>query len=159
MEKGLIILTILTALGSGLIGGLYFVFSAAIMKALGRLPAEQGIAAMQSINIVIINPVFLGAFFGTAIGGVMLIVAAVFDWNTASVWLIGGALIYIVPGFLLTFVFNVPLNNELAAVSSTDAASLEIWKRYLTDWTFWNHIRATASLVSALLLMVGLVYI
>jgi uncharacterized membrane protein len=42
-------------------------------------------------------------------------------------------------------VFNVPLNDALAAVhpSSPEAASL--WVHYLKDWTFWNHMRTVAS--------------
>ena len=56
------------ALGCGLMGGLFFAFSVAVMKALGRLPPAEGIAAMQSINVAILNPVFLTVFFGTAGG-------------------------------------------------------------------------------------------
>lgn len=152
----IIFVTILTALASSMLGGLYFVFSLVIMKALEKLPAEQGMAAMQSINLVILNPAFLSIFLGTAIGGVLLIAAAVFDWNAASPWLIAGALVYIVASLGLTIVFNVPLNNELAAVSATDPSAVEVWRRYLTDWTFWNHIRTIASIISAALLILGL---
>jgi uncharacterized membrane protein len=38
------------ALGSGLVGGVFFAFSTFVMRALARVPAAQGIAAMQSIN-------------------------------------------------------------------------------------------------------------
>src|SRR3990172_7116821 len=62
-------LPFIAALGSGLIGGVFFAFSALVMKALGRLPPAGGIAAMQSINVAVLNPVFFGAFFGTAILG------------------------------------------------------------------------------------------
>lgn len=51
--------TFLSALGCGLIAGFFFAFSAVVMKALGKLPPAQGIAAMQSINVVVINPWFL----------------------------------------------------------------------------------------------------
>lgn len=155
----IIFVTIITALSSSLLGGLYFVFSVVIMRALEKLPAEQGIAAMQSINLVILNPAFLGVFLGTAVGGVLLVAAAVFNWTAATPWLIAGALVYIIASLGLTIVFNVPLNNELVAVSATDPASADVWKRYLTDWTFWNHIRTAASLGSAVLLMIGLVYL
>jgi uncharacterized membrane protein len=37
------------------------------MKALARLPSAEAIAAMQSINITILNPVFLTVFFGNGI--------------------------------------------------------------------------------------------
>ena len=39
-----------SALGCGLIAGVFFAFSAFVMKALALLPPAQGIAAMQSIN-------------------------------------------------------------------------------------------------------------
>jgi hypothetical protein len=42
--------TLGTALGCGLLAGVFFAFSAFVMPALRRLPASQGIAAMQSIN-------------------------------------------------------------------------------------------------------------
>ena len=37
------------------------------MKALARVPSAEGIGAMQSINVVVLNPSFLGAFIGTAV--------------------------------------------------------------------------------------------
>ena len=48
------------------------------MKALSRLPSAEGIAAMQSINVVVLNRSFLGAFIGTAVlslgvGGLALV--------------------------------------------------------------------------------------
>lgn len=56
-------------IGSGLMAGLFFVFSVCVMQALSRLPPEQGIAAMNAINVVIQNPLFLIAFMGTALLG------------------------------------------------------------------------------------------
>ncbi|MFN2411780.1 MAG: hypothetical protein ABR535_01815 [Pyrinomonadaceae bacterium] len=66
MEKIIFFVTLLAALGRGLIAGVFFAFSVAIMGALGRRPANEGMAAMQSINIEILNTIFLGAFMGTA---------------------------------------------------------------------------------------------
>ena len=51
-------LTLIAALGAGLMSGLYFGFSVAVMIALGRLPPTGGIVAMQSINRAILNPPF-----------------------------------------------------------------------------------------------------
>ena len=59
-------LTFAATLGCGLMAGLFFAFSVAVMKALERLPPAEGIVAMQSINVAILNPVFLTVFFGTA---------------------------------------------------------------------------------------------
>ena len=50
--------------------------------------------------------------------------------------------------FLLTIVFNVPLNNALDAADATTATGQEFWQNYLTNWTFWNHIRTVASILS-----------
>jgi hypothetical protein len=61
------VLTFVAALGTGLIAGLLFAFSAFVMNALARLPPEQGIAAMQSINVAVLNPLFFTVFFGTAV--------------------------------------------------------------------------------------------
>jgi uncharacterized membrane protein len=54
-------LTLCAALGCGLMAGVFFAFSAFIMKALTRLPPRDGIAAMQSMNVAVLNPWFLGA--------------------------------------------------------------------------------------------------
>lgn len=60
-------LTLAAALGSGLIAGAFFAFSTFVMKALSRLPAREGIAALRSIDVVVLNAWFLGVFLGTAV--------------------------------------------------------------------------------------------
>ena len=64
--------TFLTALGAGLMAGLFFAFSISVMRALSRIPPPAGIAAMQAINIVILNPVFGIVFFGTMLASLLL---------------------------------------------------------------------------------------
>jgi uncharacterized membrane protein len=49
-DQLLLALTLVAALGCGLMAGLFFAFSVSVMKALARLPSAEGIAAMQSIN-------------------------------------------------------------------------------------------------------------
>ena len=55
--------------------GLFFIFSVCIMTALGRLAPASGIAAMQSINVTILNGIFLTVFMGTALLCLALIAA------------------------------------------------------------------------------------
>ena len=96
-------LTLLSALGSGLVAGAFFAFSAFVMGALGRLPAAHGIAAMQSINVVVINPWFLGVFVGTAAACALLVVAALLAWQEpGAMFLLAGALLYFAGTFLAT---------------------------------------------------------
>jgi uncharacterized membrane protein len=145
-------------LGSALVGGVFFAFSSFVMKALSRLPAAEGIAAMQSINVVVINPSFLGAFIGTAALSLGAMVVAVAGWGRPSaILLIGGAVFYLVGTFLVTALANVPLNDQLAALSVNEPGAAEIWGRYVARWTAWNHVRTAAAMVAALLYTLGLI--
>jgi uncharacterized membrane protein len=51
MDRLLTASTLLAALGSGLIAGAFFAFSAFVLAALAGLPARSGIAAMQSLIV------------------------------------------------------------------------------------------------------------
>lgn len=152
-------LTLFAALGCGLIAGVFFAFSTSVMKALARLPSAEGIAAMQFINVVILNPVFLGAFVGTAAACALLVIGAVLRWHEpgAAYLLVGGAL-YLVGTFLVTMVCNVPRNDALAAIAPTDPDSARLWADYVATWTAWNHLRAAAALAAAASLTLALRY-
>jgi RNA polymerase sigma-70 factor (ECF subfamily) len=67
IHYSLFALQLFAALGCGLIAGVFFAFSTFVMKALAQRPSVESIAAMQSINITIINPWFMTAFFGTGL--------------------------------------------------------------------------------------------
>jgi uncharacterized membrane protein len=141
-------LTIMSALGTGLISGVFFIFSVAIMRALERTPG--GMAAMQSINVVIINPIFLGLFMGTALVCLVLAVSSAVRWEQpGAMWILAGSLLYLIGAVGITIVFNVPMNNSLVAADPSSVAGQEIWKNYLTNWTFWNHVRTVTSLAAS----------
>ena len=112
-----LLLIFFAVVGSALMGGVFFAFSTFVMKALERLPPPQGIAAMQSINVAVINPAFMSAFLGTAGACVILAIISVLRWHTPGAGLLlSGSLLYFLGTFAVTMVFNVPLNNSLAAV-------------------------------------------
>lgn len=135
------------ALGSGLVAGLFFAFSSFVMNALARLPREQGIAAMQSINITVLNRSFLTVFIGTTLASVLLVFFSLFNWeNPNAVYLLIGSGLYLFGSFLVTGVSNVPLNNALASVNAKEPESVTLWKEYMLKWTVWNHIRTVTSL-------------
>ena len=82
---------------------------------------------------------------------------ALAGWGRPSaVFFLGGALFYLVGTFLVTVLGNVPLNDQLAAVSATDPAARDVWEHYLGRWTMWNHVRTAAAMVAALLFSLGL---
>jgi uncharacterized membrane protein len=153
----LLVLTLITALGCGLVAGVFFAFSTFVMKALGRLPAAQGVAAMQSINVTVVNPLFMGALFGTALTCAVLVVASIVEWGDPyAVYLLAGGLVYLVGVILVTIAYHIPRNNALDAVdpNSPDAASY--WARFLREWTAANHVRTLGALAAAALLTIAL---
>jgi len=103
------------ALSSGLIAGVYFAFSGFIMKAFDKIETAQSVAAMNSINEVILRSLFMPVFFGSSIISFLLIVVAFVYWGDAGAGLVLIAgIVYFVGMFACTIIFNVPLNNALA---------------------------------------------
>jgi len=143
--------TIAVTTCAGLSAGVFFAFSTFVMQGLSRIPAEQGIAAMNSINVTIVRSPFMGLFVPTAILCLVIAVLAVIDWRGgASTLMLAGAAIYVFASFLSTIIFNVPMNDALANVSGNGSEAVTLWNRYLSDWTWWNHVRTLASLASAI---------
>ncbi|WP_224087168.1 DUF1772 domain-containing protein [Nostoc sp. MS1] len=137
-------------LGCGLMAGVFFAFSAFVMNALARLQPTQGIAAMQSINITVINPLFMTVFLGTGGICIFLLISSLLRWQrTNAVYLITGSLLYLIGTLSVTIFFNVPLNEALALIKPDSADGVQLWTTYLNNWTFWNHIRAAAALTAS----------
>jgi uncharacterized membrane protein len=119
-------------------------------------PAE-GIAAMQSINRVILNPLFLVVFLGTALVCLLVVLTSLWRWHEAgAAWLLAGALLYLVGTFLVTMLFNVPLNNALDAATPASADGARLWANYLSTWTAWNHVRSITSFAAMAAMIAGL---
>jgi uncharacterized membrane protein len=147
----------LSGLGCGLVAGVFFAFSTFVMKALGRLPPAQGLAAMQSINEVVINPWFLTLFLGTAVTSACMVIGSLLRWHDprAFYWLAGGAL-YLAGTILVTAVCNVPRNDALAQVAPGSPEAAGFWATYLSIWTAWNHVRTVAALLAGVSFTVAL---
>jgi uncharacterized membrane protein len=145
-----------TALGSGLMAGLFFIFSVCIMTALARLTPASGIAAMQAINVVILNGIFLTVFMGTAVLSLALIAAWLLGWMpSGGLLVVAGSVLYLVGIIGVTMFVNVPMNNALMAVAPESSEGAAFWKDYLVNWTMWNHVRTIAGIGSLGLLMLG----
>jgi uncharacterized membrane protein len=151
-DQWLFALTLSAALGSALVGGVFFAFSAFVMKALARLPRGEGMAAMQSINIVVLNSWFLGVLFGTGAASMAAMIVAAVRWHEAgaSYLFIGGAE-YLLGSLGVTILCNVPRNEALASVLPEEPAGESLWADYVKGWTAWNHVRVVASVAAALL--------
>ncbi|MCG6203379.1 DUF1772 domain-containing protein [Rhodopseudomonas sp. HC1] len=146
------------AIGCGLMAGVYFAFSAFVMTSLARLPPSSGIAAMTAINTDIVRSPFMPLFFGTTLAATVLAALGVLHWDApgATAMIAGGA-IYVLGMFIVTMVRNVPLNNALDRADPASAAAADLWTSYVRDWTWWNHVRTSASTVACGVFVAGLV--
>jgi uncharacterized membrane protein len=150
-------LRLVSALGCGLIAGVFFAFSTFVMTALARRPPAEGMAAMQAINVDVLNPWFLTVFVGTAVTSLLVVISSVLRWqDPGALYGLLGGVTYIAGTFLVTMVFNVPLNDALAKVAPADPGSAGEWARYVATWTAWNHVRTAAALAAAAMLIIAL---
>ena len=140
------------AIGFGIMAGIYFTFSVFAMKSFAAIQPAAGISAMQSINEVIVKSAFLPLFFTTSLAALIAVVVSVVNTSiSGSIWMGLGGGIYFVGMFLCTIIFNVPLNNKLAAVDPDSPEGEEVWHMYLRVWTRWNHVRTIACTIACAL--------
>ena len=157
MPDAIRILTVTTAIGCGLVAGVFFAFSTFVMRGLDRLPSAQGLPAMQSINVTAIKPLFMLALFGTGAACLALAIWSLTDLGASqSPLLIGAAVLYLVGVIGLTIGYHVPHNDALAGVDATALGAADNWKDYASGWTTWNHVRTIAPLISTMLLIAAL---
>lgn len=150
----LLVLTVVAALGCGLVGGVFFAFSTFVMRGLARLPAGAGVSAMQSINVNAVRPAFMTALFGTAVVCLAVAAGALVDRGEDSVLLVTASGLYLLGNVAVTGAANVPLNDALAATDPQDPGAARGWEAYVRSWSRWNHVRTlTAVLASALFLV------
>ena len=69
----------------GLQGGLFYAFSTAVMLALARQPHPSGILTMKTVNVVVFNPWFGGAFSLAAVACVLTMITALACWPAPDV--------------------------------------------------------------------------
>jgi uncharacterized membrane protein len=148
MASAFPILTFLAILATALNAGLFFIFSVCIMAAFARLSPSEGAAAMNAINVVIQNPWFFSAFFGGALLSLVLAVLGFMQGGTSGLMAATGGIVFLVAVIGVTIVFNVPLNNALAASPAGSAEQAALWHRYLDVWTMWNHARTAGALAA-----------
>lgn len=143
------VLTAATTIGSGLLAGVFFAFSAFVMSGLQRLPDPGGATAMRSINVTAQRPPFMIALFGVSALCVAMIVRALATWSVPGAgWLLVGAILTIAGALGVTAAINVPLNDRLEAGTVT-------WSRFLAGWDPANHARTILCLAGCAVLLVG----
>lgn len=148
--------TIASIVGTGVMAGIFFTFSAVVMRSLAKLPPAQGLAAMQVINVRIVNPVFLLFFLGSALLCIAVAVLSFIDETPGRWWRLVGAVAYLVGVMVVTIAVNIPLNDTLAAIDPNSATAAESWREFLSSWNPPNHVRTVTCILATAFLAIGL---
>jgi uncharacterized membrane protein len=154
------IVLLLAALATALIAGLFYNWTTAITTGLHKLPDREYIAAMQSINQAIQNPLFFLSFFGAAI---LLPVCSYIHYKSPlSVnfyLLLAATILYLAGVMAVTVAGNIPLNNMLDKFDLANASAEKITamrQAFENKWNNLNTIRTIASFISLLLVLLSL---
>jgi uncharacterized repeat protein (TIGR03806 family) len=148
-------ITLLAALGCALISGVFFGFSSFVMPALARLGRAEGVRAMQSINVVVLNRSFLGVLLGTALACLGLAVTALRSSEPGAWVRFAGSCLYLAGTMLVTKAYHVPRNVALSRLPAGSAEAAHFWPEYVAGWSTWNHVRGAAAFGAAVLLMLA----
>jgi uncharacterized membrane protein len=149
----------LATVAVGLMAGLFYAFSCAVMPALRGADDRTFVDVMQRINVSILNPWFLVVF----VGALLPVVAAAAlhvpaGGRGALPWVLAGLALYVAM-FVITGGVNVPLNDRLAAAgdpgSLADPAAVRAG--FEAVWVRWNLVRAVTATAAFACLVVALV--
>jgi uncharacterized membrane protein len=131
---------------AGLMAGLFFAFSYAVMPGLARASDLAFVDGMQRINVAILN-----GWFGICFGGALVfsVLAAVLhlgaERRSVLPWVLAGAALYLLV-LVITFAVNVPLNDRLEAAGDpariTDLHAVR--EQFEAAWVRWNAVRTLA---------------
>ena len=136
-------LFLLAALSVGLQAGTYFTWASGVMPGLARVDDRTFVAAVQQMNVAIVNPVFVSTFVGAPVLAGLAVAAAP---TGARPWALA-ALGLAVATVVVTAAANVPLNDALAAAGRVDTiADLGAARdAFEGSWVRWNVVRALTS--------------
>jgi uncharacterized membrane protein len=149
---------ILTIASMALVAGFFHAFSNTVMKALDRCDPRAAIAAMQHINRMVLNPMFLPPFlfapFAAWITAALLLGE---DAQVAAAWIGAAGVVHALGVIAPTMAVNVPMNQALDrhADPLDTATARMIWGAFSPRWTRWNGVRTLFAMIALLLAATG----
>ena len=144
------------ALSSALVAGVFLTFSDFVMRSLAKAGETAGAIVMQNINREVFRWIFMCLLLGMSIASPILAgIAAQSAEDPARYWVLAGGITYFLGVFGVTMAVNVPRNNRLELIDTAEPAALEYWKMYLSEWTFWNHLRTASAALAAVSFLVA----
>jgi uncharacterized membrane protein len=145
----------LATLTTGLISGFFYAYACSVTLGLALLPDDQYIEAMQAINATVRNGVFAFIFFGAVVSLLLALAVHAPQLRSRRFVLVAlAAALYVGGGFMVTFLVNVPMNEELARVGDVGPAALaQVRAEHEGPWNFWNGVRTVFSSLAFLALI------
>lgn len=134
-------------LATGLSAGVIALYAHTIMPGLKTTSDRTFVAAFQAIDRAIINPWFMGTFFGALV--LTAAAAATNRGRPVFAWLIAALALYVAV-VVITLAVNVPLNDAIKTAGNPaeiDAAKVRE-DFHEARWVAWNLVRVAASLAA-----------
>ncbi|WP_151770621.1 anthrone oxygenase family protein [Streptomyces abyssomicinicus] len=144
METVSTLVLIAATVTTGLVAGLFYGFSIAVMPGLARADDRTLVTVMRRINAAILNGWFLLGYVGTIVlDALALVLFAVQPASRAALAAIAVSTALYLAAVILTARVNIPLNNALEAAgqaqeSTEPALAREAFER---PWVRANHAR------------------
>jgi uncharacterized membrane protein len=131
----------------GLLAGLYYFSSIAVMPALTAADDRTLVDAMQQMIDKIENPAFFLVLLGAPVlAAVALVQARRSGQPKIAGWIVAGLALYTVM-VVITFAVHIPLNDDLKQAG--DPASIEnlaaVRDDFVTPWVAWDIVRTLAT--------------
>ena len=136
------------ALGAAACAGIYHVFLVTIVPVLGSGDARTAAAVMRAINRRITRTGFMLLFGGTSLLALASMLLSLTLTGMAGQLMLIAGLVHLLGMSGVTIAGNVPLNRRLDAAPPEDGAA---WTAFAPGWQRFNHLRAVASAVAALI--------
>ena len=156
---------ILAAFLVSLVAGLLLVFSMIVMPGLGTLDNLGFLRAFKAIDRIIQDsqPIFVLVWGGSIVAVVAAAVLAVTQANgLIRVYVLAAAGVYLLGVQVLTFVNNIPLNNQLQAADLDAMSEQELAAaraNFEPNWNRWNLLRTVFACLASVLFLVALTHL
>lgn len=146
MTGAQIAVLVAAVLTSGLLAGLFYAFSCAVMPGVARADDATFVTATRATNEAILNGWFALTFVGAPLLSVVALVAFLPGGGhvTAAAWA-GGAVLAHLATWAITARVHLPLNRAIADALDSVAAHAAVRMRVERRWRRWNNVRTLTS--------------
>lgn len=134
----------------GIMGGVFFTYAVSVMPGLAETDDRTFVAAFQSIDRAIVNPLFLSVFLGALLATGASGLFFLDESRRGVLWWIVAAFAAYLAAFLITVRVNVPLNDGLKAAGGPDETDPATARERFSEaaWVRWNLVRVVLTLAA-----------